>query len=95
MKTQPAGKIGAPGNSSGQILSSSSGLPSVLIPIGFTENVVDRIAGGGTVVTPAAMPVALEFLGRPYSEATLIGIAAKFEAATRQRRPSPFAPPLP
>jgi Asp-tRNA(Asn)/Glu-tRNA(Gln) amidotransferase A subunit family amidase len=94
MKTQPAGKIGAPGNSSGQILSSSSGLPSVLIPIGFTQNVVDRISGGGTVVTPAAMPVALEFLGRPYTEGTLIGIAASYEAATKHRRPSPFAPPL-
>jgi Asp-tRNA(Asn)/Glu-tRNA(Gln) amidotransferase A subunit family amidase len=95
MKTQPAGKIGAPGNSSGQILSSSSGLPSVLIPIGFTEHVVDRISGGGTLLTPAALPVALEFLGRPFSETTLIGIAATFEAATRHRQPSPFAPPLP
>jgi amidase len=64
------------------------------VPAGFTTTVVDRIAGGGTQVTAAALPVGLEFVGRAFSEATLISIASSYEAATRHRRPTPLAPTL-
>lgn len=102
MKTIPAPKIGAPGEptvgfraAGGNILSSGSGLPSVQVPAGFTTQVIDRITGGGTETNTAALPVGLEFLGTPYSEPMLLSIAASYEAATRHRRPTPLAPPLP
>jgi Asp-tRNA(Asn)/Glu-tRNA(Gln) amidotransferase A subunit family amidase len=101
MKTVPATRVGAPGEptvgfraAGGNIVSSASGLPSVQVPAGFTTTVVDRIAGGGTQVTAAALPVGLEFVGRAFSEATLISIASSYEAATRHRRPTPLAPTL-
>lgn len=101
MKTVPATRVGAPGEPvvgfrapGGNIVSAASGLPSVQVPAGFTTTVVDRIAGGGTQVTPAALPVGLEFVGRAFSEATLISIASSYEAATRHRRPTPLAPTL-
>jgi Asp-tRNA(Asn)/Glu-tRNA(Gln) amidotransferase A subunit family amidase len=45
--------------------------------------------------TPAELPVNMDILGRPFSEPTLIRIAAAFEAATRARRPPPDFGPLP
>jgi Asp-tRNA(Asn)/Glu-tRNA(Gln) amidotransferase A subunit family amidase len=35
------------------------------------------------------LPVALEFLARPFEETTLFAIASAFESLTRHRRPPP------
>ncbi|MEA2640911.1 MAG: amidase [Chloroflexota bacterium] len=42
-----------------------------------------------------ALPVSIDFLGRPFSEPTLLRIAAAFEAATHHRRPPAAFPALP
>jgi Asp-tRNA(Asn)/Glu-tRNA(Gln) amidotransferase A subunit family amidase len=61
-------------------LSSMTGLPGLLVPMGYTRE---------------GVPLALEFLGRPYSEPTLIKLASGYEAKTRHRRPPETTPPLP
>jgi amidase len=61
-------------------LSSMTGLPSVVMPMGYTD--------GG-------VPLALEFLGRPFAEPTLIKLASGFEAETHFRKPPASVPPLP
>lgn len=78
MKTAPAPKIGesAP---AGNILSSMTGFPSIVVPAGFTSE---------------GLPVSVELLGRPYSEPTLIKLAYAYEQATMHRRPPTSVPPL-
>jgi len=44
---------------------------------------------------PIALPVSIDFLGRSFSEPTLIRIVAAYEKATRHRRPPKAFPPLP
>jgi Asp-tRNA(Asn)/Glu-tRNA(Gln) amidotransferase A subunit family amidase len=61
-------------------LSSFTGLPTIIVPGGF-------FASDG-------MPFAMQFLGRPFSEPTLIKVASGFEAATQHRKPAPLTPPL-
>lgn len=60
-------------------LSPQIGFPALTVPMGFTSD---------------ALPVGLEFLGRPFSEPTLLGYGFSFEQATRHRRPPPASPPL-
>jgi len=61
----------------------------------------DRRGRGPAVATkwvgpiPAVLPVGVDFLGRPFSEPTLLTIAAAYEAATHHRRPPPDFGPLP
>jgi Asp-tRNA(Asn)/Glu-tRNA(Gln) amidotransferase A subunit family amidase len=43
----------------------------------------------------AKMPVGVDFLGRPFSEPTLLKIAAAYENATKRRLPPPNFGPLP
>lgn len=61
--------------------SSVTGLPAVLIPAGYTAK-----ENG---------PIALELLGRPYSEPVLFALAYAFEQLAGIRRPPPTTPPLP
>jgi amidase len=76
------------------------GIPTLSVPAGFTAHVFDRVRDaatpGGTRLTgptPAKLPVGIMFLGRPFSEPTLIRIASAYEAATRHRIPPPeFGP---
>jgi Asp-tRNA(Asn)/Glu-tRNA(Gln) amidotransferase A subunit family amidase len=61
-------------------LSSMTGLPGLLVPMGQT---------------PEGIPLALEFLGRPYAEPTLIKLASGFEAQTHHRKSPRHTPALP
>ena len=60
-------------------LSPLTGFPALTVPAGFTDD---------------GLPVGLEFLGRPFKEAMLLGFGYAFEQATHHRRPPPTAPPL-
>ena len=85
-------------------LSPHGGLPAIAVPAGFTREVYDRVAvktpdGGkkaGELAPPkaVALPVSIDFLGRKFSEATLIRIAAAYEQATHHRRAPADFPPL-
>ena len=72
----------------------SRGFPALTVPAGFTTHVYDRDASGQLLpATPAALPVGVDFLGLPFSEATLFEIGAAYEAATHHRTPPPeFGP---
>jgi Asp-tRNA(Asn)/Glu-tRNA(Gln) amidotransferase A subunit family amidase len=86
-------------------LSPNAGLPAVLVPSGFTKEVYDRApvvrpdksvqAGDLVGPKPVALPVALEFLGRPFAEPVLLKIASAYEKATRHRKPPAAFPSLP
>lgn len=60
--------------------SASTGLPSIVVPAGFTEG-----------ATP--LPVGLEIFGRKWDEASLFEIAYAFEQATHHRHPPPAYTP--
>ena len=62
-----------------QLLAPDAGLPALTVPMGFWRN---------------HLPVGLQFVGRPYSEGTLIEMAYSFEQATRHRRPPSDYPEL-
>ncbi|HEY1110377.1 MAG TPA: amidase family protein, partial [Opitutaceae bacterium] len=61
--------------------SSITGLPAVLVPAGYTEK-----ENG---------PIALEFLGRPYSEPVLFRLAYAYEQLGPVRKMPPTTPALP
>jgi Asp-tRNA(Asn)/Glu-tRNA(Gln) amidotransferase A subunit family amidase len=60
-------------------LSPTIGFPALTVPAGFTSD---------------SLPVGLEFLGRPFTEAMLLGYGFAFEQATHHRRPPPNLPAL-
>lgn len=62
-----------------RFLSPVIGFPALTVPAGFTA---DRL------------PVGLEFLGRPFSEAELLGLAYAYEQATHRREPPSTTPAL-
>jgi amidase len=76
------------------------GFPTVSVPAGFTTHVFDRIRDaaapdGSRLVgpIPARLPVGIMFVGRPFSEPTLLRIASAYEAATKHRvAPADFGP---
>ena len=57
---------------SGAAIGAKAGYPSVIVPAGYTAE---------------GAPIGLTFLGRAWSEATLLRVAHAFESATRYRRP--------
>lgn len=59
--------------------SARAGYPLVTVPAGMVEG----------------LPVGLAFLGRPWSEATLLRLAYAYEQATRERRSPTYLPTLP
>lgn len=60
-------------------LSPTLGFPALTVPAGFTVD---------------ALPIGLEFLGRPFAEAQLLGFGYAYEQATRHRRPPATTPAL-
>jgi amidase len=56
----------------GAAIGAKAGYPSVIVPAGYTAE---------------GVPFGLTFLGRAWSEPTLLRLAHAFEAATRLRRP--------
>ena len=79
----------------GYSLIGQQGFPVITVPAGFTTNVWDRVrdgAGEGTRLAgpvPAAIPVGVDFIARPFDEPLLFRIASAYEAATHNRRPPP------
>lgn len=61
-------------------LSSMTGLPGMLAPMGYLES---------------GAALSLEFLGRPYAEPTLFKLVSGFEAVTKTRHAPASTPPLP
>jgi Asp-tRNA(Asn)/Glu-tRNA(Gln) amidotransferase A subunit family amidase len=104
----PAPKLGAPtepdkndrGQLSWNLLPGTASFPVISVPAGFTTQVYDRVAdtsepGGTRLVgpTPAAMPVGMTILGKPFDEPTLFKIASAYQAATHHRTaPTDFGP---
>jgi Asp-tRNA(Asn)/Glu-tRNA(Gln) amidotransferase A subunit family amidase len=77
-------------------LSPETGFPAIVVPAGFTREVYDRVPDdrdpNGSRLEgpkPVELPVALEFIARPFDEARLFEIADAFESITRHRRPPP------
>jgi amidase len=58
-------------------LSAQTGFPAITVPAGFTAD---------------GLPVGVELLGRPFAEATLLGLAYAYERATSHRRPPSSTP---
>jgi len=99
----PAAKLGAPTEptvngrqSNAWALLGANGFPAIAVPAGFTTEVYDRVVDaaskdGTKLVGPVAakLPVAIDFLARPFDEPTLFKIAAAYEAATHHRTPPP------
>lgn len=81
------------GGSWGVNLSPESGFPAIVVPAGFTRVVYDRVPdpsdpnGSRLAETAAQLPVAMEFVARPFAEAKLFEIASAYERFTRHRRP--------
>jgi len=82
-------------------LSPVSGFPAIVVPAGFTREVYDRVPDtsdpNGSRLDgpkPDQLPVAMEFLARPFDEPLLLEIASAYEAGTRHRRPPKGFGPL-
>jgi amidase len=82
-------------------LSPVSGFPAIVVPAGFTREVYDRVPDpsdpNGSRLDgpkPDQLPVAMEFLARPFDEARLFEIASAYESGTKHRRPPKGFGPL-
>jgi amidase len=60
-------------------LTTHTGMPALTVPAGFTDD---------------GLPVGVEFLGRVWSEPTLLALAYAYEQATHHRRPPASTPAL-
>ena len=75
----------------GWSLIGQQGFPVITVPAGFTKNVWDRVAEGGSTrlagPIAAVLPVGVDFIARPFDEPLLFRIASAYEAATKHRKP--------
>jgi amidase len=81
-----------------------NGFATITVPAGFTTQVYDRVFDPTTPKDApdrtklegpiaAKVPVGIDFLGRPFDEATLIRIASAYELASKHRKVPPgFGP---
>ena len=74
------GDLNSPHGDNSQFFSPTTGFPAIQVPMGYTR--------GG------ALPAGITFLGRAWSEATLIKLAYAYEQATHHRHAPASAPPL-
>jgi Asp-tRNA(Asn)/Glu-tRNA(Gln) amidotransferase A subunit family amidase len=74
------GDLNSPDGDNSQVFSPRSGFPAISVPMGYTRHGV--------------LPAGITFLGRAWSEATLIRFAYSYEQATRHRRPPSSTPPI-
>ncbi len=73
------GDMQSPAGDNSQILSPQTGFPAITVPMGFTYD---------------TLPAGMTFLGRLFSEPTLIKYAYAYEQATKHRRPPEKFKPL-
>jgi Asp-tRNA(Asn)/Glu-tRNA(Gln) amidotransferase A subunit family amidase len=67
-------------------MGSSTGLPAVTVQGGFSPVTKDA---------PIGVPIGIEFLGRPFSEPTLLRLAYGYEQISKNRTPPTSVPALP
>jgi Asp-tRNA(Asn)/Glu-tRNA(Gln) amidotransferase A subunit family amidase len=80
-KSVPAPRLGTGDRGPGDNpVSAITGLPAIVVPAG---------------INAAGLPFALEILGRPFSEATLLQLAHAYEGISRKRVAPRSTPPLP
>ncbi len=73
--SNPPRKVGdmkSPAGDNSQVISPMTGFPAITVPMGFTYEL---------------LPAGLTFVGRSFSEGTLIKLAYGYEQATKHRRP--------
>lgn len=68
------------GGNGGNSLASNSGLPSILMPTGYTAE---------------GLPIALEIVGKPFDDAKLLQVAFGYERASQRRKAPSTTPALP
>ena len=73
------GDLNTPHGDNSQLFSPSTGFPAITVPMGYTRG---------------QLPAGLQFLGRAWSEPTLIGLAYSYEWATHHRRAPSSTPAL-
>lgn len=73
------GDLNTPAGDNSQTLSPRTGFPAITVPMGFVRG---------------ELPSGITFLGRAWSEPTLIRLAFSFEQAANHRRPPISTPPL-
>ena len=71
------GKIGGTQARHNGFLSAVTGFPALILPAGFSKP---------SETAPVGVPIGLEMLGRPWSEARLLKMGYAFEQATKVRR---------
>ncbi|KQP83283.1 amidase [Methylobacterium sp. Leaf117] len=67
------------------IVAGLTGFPAIDVPAGFSA---------ASATAPDGVPIGMDLLGRPWSEAKLLGLAYAFEQATKLRRAPASTPPL-
>jgi Asp-tRNA(Asn)/Glu-tRNA(Gln) amidotransferase A subunit family amidase len=73
------GDLNTPYGSNSSVLAPPIGFPAITVPMGYTYG---------------RLPAGIQFLGRPFSEPTLIKLGYSYEQATLHRRPPSTTPPL-
>lgn len=73
------GDLNTPDGANSRTLSPPTGFPAFAVPIGFSYG---------------ELPAGLQFLGRPFSEPTLIKLSYAYEQTTKHHRPPKTTPPL-